>query len=93
MSDGIEIEWIGGNCPVQSKGTVDGKPFYFRARGDSWSMSIGGEDVVAEPEWYYEEDFGSWPEAGWMSEEEARTFIDKAVGVYRSTPPTATGAA
>lgn len=38
----IIIDSFGGNCPVQAEGTIDGKPFYFRARGSSWSMSIGG---------------------------------------------------
>lgn len=81
---GLVIETFGGNCPVQAEGTVDGKEFYFRARGDSWSMSIGGEDVVGDPEWSYEEDYGSWPEAGWMPTDEALAFIDKAVALYRA---------
>jgi hypothetical protein len=81
----IEIEWIGGNCPVQAEGTVDGKEFYFRARGEAWSMQIGGQDVVGNPEWSYGEDYGDEPfAAGWMSEEEARAFIDKAIGLYRA---------
>ena len=42
----IIIDSFGGNCPVQAEGTIDGKPFYFRARGSSWSMSIGGDDVA-----------------------------------------------
>lgn len=29
-----------GNCPVQAEGTIDGFPFYFRARGGSWKLSI-----------------------------------------------------
>jgi hypothetical protein len=77
----IEIRWIGGNCPVQGEGTIDGQEFYFRARGEHWSIGIGG-DPVGEPEWYYEEGYGSWPDAGWMPEDEARAFIMAAAGRY-----------
>jgi hypothetical protein len=78
----VVITWLGGNCPVQAEGTVDGKPFYFRARGEHWSMGIGGEPVGA-PEWEYEEAYGEWPAAGWMSTDEARAFIAQAVELYR----------
>ena len=27
----LAIDWIGGNCPVQAEGTIDGKRFYFRS--------------------------------------------------------------
>ena len=50
----IVIESIGGQCPVQAEGTIDGKPFYFRARNAYWSIGIGGEDVVCSPEWYFD---------------------------------------
>ena len=83
MADDLEIYWLGGNCPVQADGRVDGKPFYFRARGDTWALNIGGADVILAPEWRYAEDYGAWPDAGWMSEKEARAFIDKAVALYR----------
>lgn len=78
------IETIGGFCPVQAEGTVDGKPFYFRARGAHWAMNIGGEDLILQPDWRYEEDYGMWPEAGWMTEEEARALIQKAVALYEA---------
>lgn len=82
----VVIEMIGGNCPVQAEGTVRGKPFYFRARGDQWRMSIGGSDVVGEPDWSYAEDYGDSPyAAGWMTEEEARAFIKIAAMKYMET--------
>jgi hypothetical protein len=85
---GLVIDFLGGNCPVQGEGFVDGKEFYFRARGERWSMSIGGTDVVMNPEWYYEQDFGEAPfDAGWMEEAEARGFIDQAVALYREAMP------
>lgn len=77
-----EIAWIGGNCPVQAEGTIDGKPFYFRARGEHWTVGIGA-DPVGVPDWHYGEDYGDEPfAAGWMSEGEARAFIEKAVQRY-----------
>lgn len=84
----IQIKWLGGNCPVQAEGTVNGKEFYFRARGDSWSMQIGGEDVVGDPEWEYEEDYGEGPyDAGWMTEDEARAFLQQAAELYAAAHP------
>lgn len=82
----ITIESIGGNCPVQAEGEVDGKPFYFRARGEHWSIGIGGDDVVLTPEWYMEEKYpGGQFAAGWMTEEEAVAFINKAVAKYATS--------
>jgi hypothetical protein len=78
----LNIDWIGGNCPVQSEGTVDGKPYYFRARGEHWSMGIGG-DPVGEPEWYWREKYSDDDfVAGWMTEEEAVHFINQAAADY-----------
>ncbi len=79
-------EW--GNCPVQAEGTINGEEFYFHARGEHWSMSIGGEDVVMHPLWhcwekYSDDTFG----AGWMTEEEARGFLDKAIYQYLKDRP------
>ena len=82
MSD-IKIDMLGGNCPVQAEGTIDGKPFYFRARSSSWSMSIGGSDVVGNPEWYFQQAYGEdGYSAGWMTEEEALTFINQSANLY-----------
>lgn len=84
---GLVIDWIAGHCPVQAEGSVDGVPLYFRARGDRWSLSIGGRDLVGAPDWHYAEAYGTWPEAGWMREEEALGFIDTAVALYRVGAP------
>lgn len=78
----ILIDQIGGNCPVQAEGKIGGKEFYFRARGEHWSIGIGG-DVVGDPDWYYEEEYpGGQFAAGWMTEAEARAFIDQAAERY-----------
>lgn len=79
----IHVKYLGGNCPVQSEGTIDGKEFYFRARHNHWSMSIGGDDLIGKPDWYYEEDYGEEPfSAGWMSQAQAADFMDKAFQLY-----------
>jgi hypothetical protein len=75
----VVIDWIGGNCPVQAEGTIDGALFYFRARGSSWSIEIG--DTLPF-HWEYREDYGTWPDAGYMEEDEARAFITKGAGLY-----------
>jgi hypothetical protein len=89
--DGIEIDLLGGNCPLQAEGRIDGKPFYFRARGESWSLGIGGEPVL-DPEWGHLEDWGDGPySAGWMEEAEALRMIAKGAAMYREAHPQASG--
>lgn len=90
---GIVLRYLGGNCPVQSEGTIDGEPFYFRARGEEWSIEIGGGFVLEDAEkgipdtgFYYEEEWGDEPyAAGWMPDDVAREMIDKAAAVFRKT--------
>ncbi len=45
--DGVEPDEQGVwcNCPVQCQGTIDGLPFYFRARGEHWTL-----DIAATPD-------------------------------------------
>lgn len=84
----VEIDQIGGNCPVQAEGTIDGRQFYFRARGMYWSLEIGAKDDAPYEKW----DCGSWCfsekysddqyAAGWMTHDEARAFIEKAAGIF-----------
>lgn len=71
----IVIEWLGGNCPVQAEGTVAGLPFYFRARGQRWTLGIG-HDPIGDPEWHHEEPYGEEQfDAGWMDYGDARLFL------------------
>jgi hypothetical protein len=82
--DEVVIEWIGGNCPVQAEGRIDGEPFYFRARGQCWSLSIGGPDTLDNPQWHHEELWGEGPfSAGWIDEDEARRLIVGGATLYR----------
>ena len=81
---GVVIASLGGNCPVQGEGTIDGKPFYFRARGEHWSIGIGGEDGLYNLEWTHEEPWGCEPfSAGWMSQRTARRMINRGAALYR----------
>jgi hypothetical protein len=78
---GITIGQIGGNCPVQAEGQIDGYGFDFRARGTTWSVEIydGGD----EP-WITTQKYGDEPySAGWMTEDEALAFIEKAARWFR----------
>lgn len=82
-----EITSIGGNCPVQAEGMIDGLPFYFRARNNSWSFSVAAtkwEDASFARGWYYNEPYKRDEQyaAGWMEESEARAFIEKAAKLY-----------
>ena len=91
---------IHGYVPVQGNGTIDGLPWYFRARWDSWSLSIS-EDADTDPievrwrnasGWYYEDTWGEMFEAGWMPFETAWEIIIECFEKYRrnegfTTPP------
>ena len=41
----VVIDTIGGACPTQAEGTVNGIPFYFRARSGAWDFTIGSDPV------------------------------------------------
>jgi hypothetical protein len=86
----IKIEWVDGKCPVQSEGEIDGCRYYFRARGEHWSITIAPKDVTGDyKEWpttdeainrefRYEEEWGDGPyAASWMPEDVAREMIAK----------------
>ncbi len=78
----LHIEGLGGNVPIQGRGTYQGEEFYFRARYDSASLAVGstdGEEVsswnparfakvrVTEPG----DEFG----AGWLTPEEVEVVF------------------
>lgn len=84
----VEIDQIGGYCPVQAEGTINGRDFYFRARGMYWSVEIGAKDEALHDKW----GCGSWCftekysddqyAAGLMTQDEARAFIEKAAVIF-----------
>jgi len=86
--------YVEGQCPVQGCGTVDGYPWYFRARWESWSMEIADDKTVdceclplvgySCSGWVVEEDWGAKYEAGYMEEFVAYEFIKKVVELFRA---------
>ncbi len=83
LRNGYVIDWLSGFCPVQAEGSIDGHPLYFRARGARWSLEIGNATGNEKSLFRHEEDWGTWPDAGYMPDEIALEMIDKAVEVYR----------
>ena len=82
----IKVESIGGKCPVQANGTIFGTDFYFRARGQAYSLAIG-EDPVDIPEyrkgWYVKKSWGEHEfDAGYMPVNIALLLISKHVIDY-----------
>ena len=63
MTDPWQIETLGGGPPVQADGSVGGRPFYFRARYDSWRFDLAleaGADQEAAME------VGAGERVGWQ---------------------------
>ncbi len=94
--------YIDGQCPVQGCGVVDGYPWYFRARGEAWSMEISDDQEVdceclplvgfGTGGWIIEEYWGNEFEAGYMESDIALELIKKVIGLFREnklefTPP------
>lgn len=88
MKARVEIEWIGRACPVQAEGTINGVPFYFRARGQSWKIGIGNNPAavamnIDKTGWKKSEPWGEkMYDAGWMSEETAKEIIERCAEEY-----------
>jgi hypothetical protein len=87
-----DLSQIGGNCPVQGFGRIDDHPglaWYFRARGDGWSLDVGppdGTDYVdkADAVFSLAGRWNPWPSAGWMLIEEAETLIRAGLAAFRA---------
>lgn len=82
---------FGGACPVQGYGMVDGYPIYYRSRGEGWQFHVydsGSPDVeqhgIPNTEIFvYTEKPYTWPHGGWITTEESRKNIRKAIGKFR----------
>ena len=78
----IEIDYIGGICPVQAEGMIGNVKWYFRARGQSWSMRVGG-DPICRPDVCFDGDYGDNPyAAGWMPQYVALEIIADCLRRY-----------
>lgn len=85
---GIEISTMGGNCPVQIEGRVDGLAFYFRARGEEYQFHVAKtQAAIFEDEIHYvEKPWGDGPyAAGWMDLHIALGLLCDEVEVFRAT--------
>lgn len=69
--DGLDVDYMGGACPTQSEGRIQGVPFYYRARHGSWSLSIG-EDPVGNGEINL---MGDDPHAGFVPDEDVMPVL------------------
>ncbi|NNC16362.1 hypothetical protein HRD49_07705 [Corallococcus exiguus] len=89
---------FGGSCPMQGDGEVDGLPFYFRARWDSWELDIAqpgcdpldvDEAAMARGEgWRHEEIWPGGPyDAGYMELDDVQRCMDRAVALFRASRP------
>lgn len=78
-----------GFCPVEGEGMVDGYEFYFRARGQRWTLyvaAVAGEtgDPLDASAWSTGAPWGNEPSsAGYMSDEEAWRLIEEGVAKWR----------
>lgn len=84
---GVDVTWLGGNCPVQAEGVIEGNLlFYFRARGSSWQFHIWpvGRECYDDDIFLHEEDFGEGFDAGWMEKETALGLMLKAAEKFKA---------
>ena len=80
----LDVKWMGGWCPVQSEGNLGKKRWYFRSRGDGWSFYLGepNTDIFSHNDYFRTEDWGKWPDAGYMPLDIALGFILDCVEEY-----------
>jgi hypothetical protein len=84
----LHIEWIGGKCPVQAEGTIDGHPFYFRSRWNRWAFAVDPEGdptgilMGVKEGFVRREIYGEPPEAGHISAETVLKLIERCADEY-----------
>jgi len=92
----VTVSSFGGAVPVQGYGTIQAlfaldepRFWYFRARGNGWSLTVGddaGEGYVAADEGADLCVFGDWGDrpyaAGWMSLETAYRLAGLALSLW-----------
>lgn len=89
IANGIQVIGIFGMVPVQAHGLIDGHFFYFRARGEEWRIEIGGSDDGEQlPIFWHSEAWGTWPDAGYMSQDQAFELIKQGAAMFREQKPT-----
>jgi hypothetical protein len=89
----LEFEFTSSPAPVQAEGTVADRPFYFRARGDTWEFTVaerdgddpaglGEEDVSLGSAWYRSGTLPGRFDASWMPLDQARSLIEECAREY-----------
>ena len=84
--------YVTGFIPVQGFGRVDGHPWYFRARGDTWKIEIAEDRALSEQSlpivafgrgagWLVQ---GFWENASYIDEADAWGLIEAAFTGFRS---------
>lgn len=74
----LEIDYLGGMCPVQAGGKIGDRRFFFYARGATWEFYLadpGVEPLDTAP--LRHGDYGPWPQAGYMPKDTAHRIIYK----------------
>lgn len=82
---------VGGFCPVQGEGTVDGLSWYFRARHDDWSFEAwrapfgpDGSLPSGPPIWSASAEYTDGDgDASWMPFSHAWRYIEECIAVGR----------
>lgn len=80
----ITFDSIGGTAPFQATGyfELDSNKyrFYFRSRGSKATIEIYDNEqdfyYLENPKYYYEKTDYTWPEAGFIKEDEAKSIIN-----------------
>ena len=86
-TDGLVIESVGGYCPCQAEGTMNGNPFYFRARHGYWTLCVvePGSDPVCwmgdSPPVLYEA-AGTDEDMGYMEPGTASALLRAHYGIF-----------
>jgi hypothetical protein len=91
----LKLEFTSTVAPVQAEGTVAGRSFYFRARGDTWEFTVAEregddpselreEDVTGGRAWYLSGTLPGRFEASWMPLEKATSLINECARAYVS---------
>ena len=89
----LQFEFTSSPAPVQAEGTIEGRPFYFRARGDNWAFTVaerdgddpaalGQEDVALGTAWRRSGTVPGNFAASWMSLDHATSLIQECARTY-----------
>jgi hypothetical protein len=95
--NGLVFDYLGGWCPCQGEGNVDGKQWYFRARGNRWILIIAPNGLRDPLDYFLDDDknlfwyretfydpAGTGFSAGYMEQDEAEFLIRQCVEEYLS---------